>query len=447
MDGLLGVGMPRLRTFAPATERFRLRNGLSVVLAPEPASPTASVWVWYSVGSKNEWPGVTGASHWVEHMLFEGSPKYRKGAIDRRVTEVGGTLNAFTEYDFTAYFTTVPKAHLDLPLDIESDRMTRAFLTDEEVERERVVILSEREGNENWPEFLVEEELFKLAYRHHPYRWDPLGRPEDIRAMTPAMLADYYHRFYGTRNATLVVSGAFNASEVRSSVRTRFGRLPATGEEPTVREVEPAQRGERRALLRGPGTTALVAVGWRAPAWSDPSTPAALVIDVLLGGGSRLFSGGFGFGRGAEHPASRLYRRLVEPGLAVRAGSEYRPKAHPGLFLVSAQAVRGVPAHRIETALVEEVDRMARHGPTAAELKEARAKLLRGASLSYEGATIVGFRLGFFSTVGPPRFEERLLRAVLAVGPTEIQRVAQEIFRPERRNAVTYEPTREAARG
>ncbi|MCI4318864.1 MAG: insulinase family protein [Thermoplasmata archaeon] len=438
--------MPRVSAFAPPTERFRLRNGLNVVLAPEPASPTASVWVWYNVGSKNEWPGITGASHWVEHMLFEGSPKYRKGAIDRLVTEVGGTLNAFTEYDFTAYFTTVLKAHLDLPLDIESDRMTRAFLTDEEVERERVVILSEREGNENWPEFLAEEELFKLAYRQHPYRWDPLGRPEDIRAMTPAMLAEYYHRFYGTRNATLVVSGAFDPPSTRATIRARFGRLPLSGESPTVLEVEPNQRGERRALLRGPGTTPLVAVGWRAPAWSDAATPAALVIDVLLGGASRLFSGGFGFGRGAEHPASRLYRRLVEPGLAVRANSEYRPKAHPGLFLVSAQAVRGVPAERVETALLEEVDRLAQHGPTAAELREARAKLLRGASLSYEGATVVGFRLGFFSTVGPPRFEDRLLRAMLAVSSAEIQRTAQEIFLPERRNSVVYEPSEGASR-
>jgi zinc protease len=437
--------VPRVHAFAPPTERFRLRNGLNVVLAPEPASPTASVWVWYNVGSKNEWPGVTGASHWVEHMLFEGSPRYRKGAIDRLVTEVGGTLNAFTDYDFTAYFTTVPKAHLDLPLDIESDRMTRAFLTDEEVERERVVILSEREGNENWPEFLVEEELFKLAYRHHPYRWDPLGRPEDIRSMTPAMLADYYHRFYGTRNATLVVSGAFDAPAIRSTIRTRFGRLPVTGVDPMVREVEPTQRGERRALLRGPGTTPLVAVGWRAPAWSDDSTPAALVIDLLLGGASRLFAGGFGFGRGTEHPASRLYRRLVEPGLAVRAGSEYRPKAHPGLFLVSAQAVRGVSPDRVESALVDEVDRLARDGPTTAEMHEARAKLLRGASLAYEGATLVGFRLGFFSTVGPPRFEDRLLRAMLAVRPAEVRRTAQEIFRPERRNSVIFEPTQEGA--
>ncbi|MCI4351382.1 MAG: insulinase family protein [Thermoplasmata archaeon] len=432
--------MPRLPAFTPSSHRFRLPNGLKVILAPEPASPTASVWVWYNVGSKNEWPGVTGASHWVEHMLFEGSPKYRKGAIDRAVTEAGGTLNAFTEYDFTAYFTTVPKARLALPLDIESDRMTRAFLTDDEVERERVVILSEREGNENWPEFLVEEELYSLAYRHHPYRWDPLGRPEDIRAMTPAMLADYYHRFYGTRNATLVVSGAFDAPSVRADVRRRFGRLRASGDDPTVRASEPRQRGERRATLHGPGTTPIVAIGWHAPAWPDGAAPAMLVLDMILGGASRVFGGGFGFGRGAEHPASRLYRRLVEPGLAVRSGSEYRPKAHPGMLVVSAQGVKGVPASQLESALLEEVDRLASRGPTASELQEARAKLLRGASLAYEGATAVGFRLGFFATVGPAGLERELLGKMLAVRSTAIREAATSILRRDGRTTVTFEP-------
>ncbi|MCI4337417.1 MAG: insulinase family protein, partial [Thermoplasmata archaeon] len=165
--------------------RFRLGNGLRVQLAPVPDSPTTSVWVWYRVGSKNEWPGVTGASHWVEHMLFQGSPKYGKGAMDRAIIEVGGELNAFTDTDFTAYFTTVPREHVDLPLDIESDRMTRALFDPPEVERERTVIRSEREGNENWPEFRVEEELYHLAYRTHPYRWDALVLPGDILALTP----------------------------------------------------------------------------------------------------------------------------------------------------------------------------------------------------------------------------------------------------------------------
>src|SRR5690242_5935152 len=114
------------RRRVPATTRFSLPNGLGVVLAPIPGASTASVWVWYKVGSKNERPGITGASHWVEHMLFLGSPRYPKGAMDRAIVGVGGELNAFTDLDFTAYFSTVPAEHLAIPLDIEADRMTRA---------------------------------------------------------------------------------------------------------------------------------------------------------------------------------------------------------------------------------------------------------------------------------------------------------------------------------
>lgn len=425
----------------PAARRFRLANGLEVVLAARPDSPTTSVWVWYRVGSKNEWPGVTGASHWVEHMLFQGSPKFAKGAIDRAIVEVGGTLNAFTDTDFTAYFSTVPKERLSIPLAIEADRMTRALLTDREVERERTVIHSEREGDENWPEFRVEEELYQLGFRHHPYRWEPLGRKEDIRSLTPAALREYYRRFYGPKNAVLVVSGGFEPKTVAAKVRTAFGRLPPVGADPHVREVEPEPNGERRSTLRGPGTTPLVAVGWRSPAIDDPRTPAAIVLDVVLGGETRLFSSGASWGRGGEHPSSRLYRALVDPALAVRASSEYRPRVHPSLFTISAQAAPGVSLDRLETVVRAEVDRLAASGPTAEELAEVRTKVRRGAELAYEGASRTGFRLGYFAMLGGTGFESTLLRRILAVDRSAARAEAARLFPPGRAVVVHYEPT------
>src|SRR5580700_1127843 len=275
--------MPKAGPRRSGTRRFRLSNGLEVLLAPRKDSPTASVWVWYRVGSKNEWPGVTGASHWVEHMLFQGSPKYAKGEIDRKVIEAGGTLNAFTDTDFTAYFSTVPSERLAIPLAIESDRMTRALLADAEVERERTVIRSEREGDENWPEYRVDEELYQLAFRQHPYRWDPLGWKEDIRSLTPAALRAYYQRFYGPKNAVLVVSGGFSRAEVERSVRASFGRLPAVGADPHIREVEPEPSGARSAGLGGPGPPPLFPLGGGSPAFDDRAPPATIVLDVLLG--------------------------------------------------------------------------------------------------------------------------------------------------------------------
>ncbi|HZY92424.1 MAG TPA: pitrilysin family protein [Thermoplasmata archaeon] len=426
-----------------SVERFSLRNGLSVVLSPELGSPTASVWVWYRVGSKNEAPGITGASHWVEHMLFQGSPRFRKGEMDRAVVEVGGELNAFTDTDFTAYFTTVPREHVGVPLDIESDRMTRALFEPREVERERTVIRSEREGNENWPEFRAEEELYHLAFRTHPYRWDPLGLPGDILSLTPRDLHDYYRRYYGTRNAVLVIAGGFPAGAMRREVVRRFSRLPSSGADPHVPTREPPPNAERRAELAGPGTTPYLECGWRAPAFDESTTPATILLDVVLGGENRLFAVGSTWGRAREHPSARLYRRLVDPGLAVRAVSEFRPKVHPGLFTIHVQSAPGIKPERIEEALDAEIDGMVRSGPTASELAEAKAKLARAATLSYEGATRTGFRLGYFAMFGPPGLERDLLRRVLRTSRKAVHDVARSILRPVARATVWYLPTEE----
>ena len=432
-------GVPR-----PATRTFTLANGLNVVLAPSPASPVASVWVWYRVGSKNEHPGITGASHWVEHMLFQGSPRYGKGEIDRAVVRVGGELNAFTDTDFTAYFTTVPHEHLAVPLDIESDRMTRALITDGEVERERTVIHSEREGNENWPEFRVEEELYQLAFRIHPYRWDALGRREDIERMSPAQLREYYQRYYGTRNATLVIAGKFNPAATAAEVRRRFSPLPRSGAPVEVAETEPFPRGERRAELSGPGTTPYLQLGWRAPAFSAPETAATMALDSLLGGEARLFAAGSMWGRGAEHPSARLYRALVDPGLAVRATSDWRPRTYEGLFTIQAQAARGVSLDRLEAAIDAVLERLRRTGPTAAEMDDLRTKVRRGVALAYEGASRTAFRLGYFSVLGGPALEDALFRQLLRVRAREIRDRARAMFVPEARVVVRYEPTEAA---
>ena len=432
--------MPRVGRAVPRILRHRLPNGLTVLLAPEPESPTASVWVWYRVGSKNEWPGVTGASHWVEHMLFQGSPRYGKGEIDRAVVQVGGSLNAFTDTDYTAYFMTVPREHLAIPLDIESDRMTRALITHEEVERERTVIRSEREGNENWPEFRVEEETYALSYTVHPYRWDALGFPRDIERMNAADLAGYYRRFYGTRNAVLVVAGGFDPRRTISDIRRRFGPLPETGEDPTVDVVEPPARGERRAVLSGPGTTPYVELGWRGPSIEDPTAPAAMVVDALLGGEAPLFSAGSGWGRGREHPTSRLYRRLVDPGLAVRARSDGRPRVHPGLFTVQAQAADGVSLDRLEEEITAAVGALARSGPTRREMSDVRTRVARGAALAYEGATRIGFRLGYFATVGPPNLEARLYERLLTVSAEQVRAEARRLFIDQPHTVVHYLP-------
>jgi zinc protease len=425
--------------------QFRLRNGLRVLLAPDPQSPTVSSWVWYHVGSVNEHPGITGVSHWVEHMMFQGSPHYAKGEIDRAIFTIGGTSNAFTDNDFTAYFATVPKGHWEVPLSIESDRMVDARMDRKDSERERVVILSEREGNENRPEFRVEEELHALAYRHHPYRWDPLGFAGDMARMPASAVVEYYRRFYGPRNALLVLTGGFEPHAAIRRIRQRFGRIPAGGGSTVVSGTEPPIRGPRRGHLSGPGSTPLLLVGWPAPAFTDDRAGAAMLLDQVLGGETSLFSPQPFWSRSTEHPSSRLYRRLVRTGLAVRASSDYRPRMYPGLFTLEVLAAPRVPVDRVEGALRAEIARFRREGPSLEEWADARAIISRGARMAYEGSTRTGFRLGFFGMNGGLARERELLQRILRVTRVQARSEARRLFSDESRVTVQYEPTRGAA--
>jgi zinc protease len=427
--------------FPGPVHRVRLRNGLDVILAPDVHSPTVSCWLWHHVGSVNEHPGITGVSHWVEHMMFQGSPHYRKGEIDRAIFAIGGTSNAFTDNDFTAYFATVPKEHLVVPLRIEADRLVDARMDSKDADRERAVILSEREGNENRPEFRVEEELHALAFRHHPYRWDPLGFAGDMARMPTAAVTEYYHRFYGPRNAVLVLTGGFDVRSTLAIVREKFGGIAAGGASTRVPSIEPPIRGPRRGDLRGPGSTALVEVGWPAPSLSDPRAAAAILLDQLLGGETSLFSPQPFWSRASEHPNSRLYRKLVRSGLAVRASSEYRPRLYPGLFTLEAQAAPNVPIARVEDVFRSDLRRFVLDGPSTREWADSRAIIARGARLAYEGSTRSGFRLGYFGINGNLRRERQLLDQVLRVDRATARAEAARLFSDDSSVTVRYEPT------
>jgi len=161
-----------------------LDNGLTVVLKEMHHAPVISSMIWYRVGSRNEQAGLTGASHWVEHMLFKGTPAFPAGVLDRLVSREGGHWNAFTTTDFTVYYETMPASRIDLALRLEADRMVHATMTPEEVESERSVILSERGMYENEPRFQLNEELTAVAFRVHPYRHEVIGDTIDLQTMT-----------------------------------------------------------------------------------------------------------------------------------------------------------------------------------------------------------------------------------------------------------------------
>jgi zinc protease len=175
---------------------FILENGMTVLTKEVHAAPVAACYIWYKVGSRNEQPGITGISHWVEHILFKGTPNLPKEELKRQIERNGGRWNGFTNTDYTAYFEILPADKIEFALKLESDRMQNSIFDESEVEPERTVILSEREGAENYPQFLLSEEVQATAYKAHPYQWGVIGWKSDLQAITRDDLYNYYRTYY-----------------------------------------------------------------------------------------------------------------------------------------------------------------------------------------------------------------------------------------------------------
>ena len=353
-------------------QQTTLDNGLRVILREVRERPLVGVWMWYRVGGRNELPGTTGVSHWVEHMLFKGGKRFGKGEITKEISRRGGALNAFTWIDCTAYFETLPSDEIDLALAIESDRVYDTRIESEEAEAERTVVISEREGSENYPEFWLREEVQSVAWREHPYRLGVIGPKSDLRAMTRENLYDHYKRYYMTNNATLVMVGDFSTPELLDKIHAEFDKHPAGPTPPSLQIEEQPQTGERRVIVQRPGPTPYVMLAYHAPEASHVDSAPMVVLSSLLGGASSpiAWGGARGLGR-----SSRLYRALIDGEIASSVSASYELTLDPYLFAVDATLRNGIEPQRAEAAILTEIERIQREGVPADELARTKRQL------------------------------------------------------------------------
>ncbi len=420
-----------------AVRHSTLDNGLQVLLREDHAAPLASFWVFYRVGSRNELPGMTGASHWVEHMQFKGTPTIAKGQIFRDVSRNGGTLNALTSNDWTAYFETLPVDRLDLSLAIESDRMNNSLFDPEETESERTVILSERQGSENNPGYLLYEEVVGSAFRAHPYRHMVIGHEADLRSMTRDDLYNHYRRFYVPNNAFIVAVGGFDADDLLARIADRFGPIPAGDPVSQTVAQEPPQRAERRVLLRHPAATAYVRMAYHAPDARHPDIPALMVADAVLSGGKGMgLAGGGPMGR-----SSRLFRALVSGGLARSTGSDIGLHIDPYLFGFGATCLPAVEPERVEAVLDSEITRLRDEIVPDDELRRAIKQVKAQYVYSAEGVTNQAFWLGQMEIVDSWKRVDALVPELERVTPDDVQRAVQMWLKPEARTVGWLVPT------
>jgi zinc protease len=410
----------------------RLPNGLVVLTKENHAAPVVCTYVWYRVGSRNETPGITGISHQLEHMMFKGTKREfpNPGYIDLLVGRYGGENNAFTTFDYTAYYLLLPSDQLDLALRIEADRMTEAAIDPKQLAAEKTVVLSELEGDNNDNASFLSDNVQATAFQYHPYHYPIIGTKWDVQHFTRAQVYDYYRKHYAPNNATLVIVGDFDTKRALARVRQLWSEVrPA--EVPQARlNPEPPQRGERRVIVRRAGATAHLQFAYHIPGAKHPDLIPLAVLETAL----------------AEGRSSRLYRALVETQLATSVGADASQSIDPTLFEIWTTARAGVPPEKVEAALLAELARLQTEPLSDRELQKAKNQTRAAFIYAQDSVQRQAARLGFYQTVtGDWRYLTTYLNKINAVTAADVLRVAQTYLSADNRTVGIFIPSGKAA--
>src|SRR5829696_4686146 len=352
----MATQVPALPSTLPVRQ-VMLDNGLRVLIHEVHTAPLASVWCWYKVGSRDEMAGMTGVSHWVEHMNFKGTTNIPRDKVKGIIEQFGGYWNGYTWIDQTTYTETATRDALDRMLFIEAERMANCLYHPDDCESERTVIISELQGGENDPDQLLDQELTATSFKAHPYRHPTIGWLPDLQTMTRDDLYGYYRRYYVPNNATLVIVGDVDSDAALRQAERYFGAIKPGPAPERIRTIEPEQSGERRLTIEKEGTTAYLKVGYHAPSATDPHFFPLLILDAVLTGakGLNLWSS---FRVAPPQRSARLYRALVERGLASSVSGALMPTEQPFLYTVSVTATDGSSHASLESVLLEELDKV-----------------------------------------------------------------------------------------
>jgi zinc protease len=398
-----------------------LDNGLRVLLLEDHRSPIVTFQMWYKVGSRNETRGATGIAHFLEHLMFKGTPTHGPGQFARLVEQNGGQDNAFTSQDVTSYYVNIAAEKIDLVIELESDRMTNLLLDPKEINSEREVVIEERRTRtEDDPGGFLGEEVSSVAFKAHPYGQPIIGWVEDLKRITPEQIRAFYKTYYQPNNAILVAVGDFKAPEVLAKIRAKFGKIPKGATPPPVLAVEPSQNGERRVLVGKQAQLPIVYLGFHVP---NNKAADAFPLEVL----STILS---------EGRASRLYRRLVyERQLALEAGGDYNYfSLDPNLFWFWGTPMPGQTPEAMEKALLAEMDALKKELVTDEELQRARNQVEATFVFQEDSIHRRAALLARFELIGGYAEKDKFLERLRAVTAADVQRVARAYFPDDKKN-------------
>ena len=413
------------------TTHHTLPNGLTILLKEVHSAPVVSWWLAYRVGSRNEPTGRTGISHWVEHMMFKGTPRFPAGLLDREIDRAGGQWNAFTSMDATKYFETLPADKIDIAMQAEADRMTNALFDPEETESERTVIISERQGAENQPTFWLQEELRAAAFRVHGYHHEIIGDETDLRTITRDDLYAHYQHHYSPANACAIAVGAFDSADMLAKIEALFGDIPASSAPELFARPEPPQQGQRRVAIERPGKTAFCEICHRAPAATHPDWMKLKVLDAVLTGSSGA----------SDNKTSRLYEALVKSEIAASVGASLTPTIDPYLYSIIITLRDGRSPEEAEAALLHEIERLQDDGISESELNKARKQSRAAFAYSTESVTWQAYWLAQSFILGETGWFDAYSERLMSVTAADVQAAAQRYLTPGSRVVGYLHPT------
>lgn len=418
---------------APASVYERqLDNGLKILIKPDRRAPILTSQIWYRIGSSYEYGGITGISHVLEHMMFQGTEHLDPGEFSHIVAENGGEENAFTGRDYTAYYQNLANDRLEIAFELEAERMRHLTLGEKEFRKELEVVKEERRTRtDDNPQAKTYEHFAGVAFSASPYRNPVIGWPDDLRELRVEDLRDWYRLWYAPNNAILVVAGDVDPEEVFALAEKHFGPLQAEQIRLPKTRLEPKQLGERRLEVKVPAKEPYLLMGFKVPsiADADPSwEPYALEIlaSVLDGGDS-----------------ARLARELVrDRRIAASAGADYGAlKRLPGLFLFDGVPAKGHEIEELEQALRAQIERVQKEPVDEEELERVRAQVV--ASKVYEKDSLFSqaMQLGRLEAMGLDwRLADTYVERLAAVTPEQVQAVARKYLTPDQLTVAVLDP-------
>lgn len=418
-------------------QKHKLDNGLTILTKEMHHVPLVSHWIWYRVGSRNEIPGKTGISHWVEHMQFKGTPKYPVNVLDQVISRDGGFWNALTSLDWTTYLVTLPADKLDIALDLESDRMVNSSFDPKETELERTVVLSEREGNENEPLFKLNKAINEAAFKTHPYRHQVIGEKEDLITITRDQLYQHYRDHYSPNNAVIALAGDFDTDAVIKRISSLYKNIPARDNNIFIPQPEGSICEEKQIEIEGPGDTTYLQVTYRSPAGSDADFFSLMVLDSLLTGPSSLsmFGGG-----NVSNKTSRLYQLLVEKDLAVSISGGIQTTADPYLYDILTILPPEKSTKESLKVIDNEISRLQNELVTEEEIKRAIKQAKALFAYGSENITNQAFWLGYASMFADHTWFDNFLANIEQVNKDTLHQAARKYLNPKQRIIGIYHP-------